>query len=193
MPSRLSTVLIVSLVANAALLGNVGGRLLSPAPPQEPSMELQLERYGPTSDVVNAAWAKLPEGDRAALRQQLRDSWVQMAGERERLSESGRHVYEAALADPYDETRLRDAVAIFQMREKRLQELAEDILISHLGSMPPEARATAAAGLLTPFNARMQRAEDQARMAAREAPEAILGEAAPERASPLAEPPSKRD
>lgn len=193
MPSRLSIFLIVSLVANAALLGIVGGRLLSPALPHEPSVELQLERYGPTSDVVNAAWAKLPEGDRTILRQQLRDSWVKMADERKRLSESGRHVYEAALAEPYDETRLRDAVAIFQMREKRLQELAEDILISHLGSMPAEARATAAVGLLTPFNARMQRADEQSRIAAQEDADALLGEAVPAATSPLAPPAPKRD
>lgn len=193
MPSRLSIFLIVSLVANAALLGIVAGRLLSPALLHEPSVELQLERYGPTLDVVNAAWAKLPESDRAILRQQLRDSWVKMADERKRLSDSGRHVYEAALAEPYDETRLRDAVAIFQMREKRLQELAEDILISHLGSMPAEARATAAVGLLTPFNARMQRADEQARIAAQEGADELIGEASPTAVSPLAPPPAKRD
>ena len=96
-----------------------------------------------------------------------------MADERKRLTESGRHVYEAALGEPYDEARLRDAVAIFQIRERRLQETAEDILISHLGSMPPEARATAAAGLLTPFNARMQRADEQARIAAHESGDAL--------------------
>jgi len=193
MPSRPSVFLIASLVVNAALLGIVGGRLLSPAAPHEPDVQLQLERYGPTSDVVDAAWAKLPEEDREILRQQLRDSWVKMADERKRLSEAGRHVYEAALADPYDETRLRDAVAIFQMREKRLQEQAEDILISHLRHMPPEARATAAAGLLTPFNARMQRADDHARVAAQETRDALIGEAAPTQASPLASPPPKRD
>ncbi len=193
MPSRLSVFLIASLVANAALLGIVGGRLLSPALPHEPSMELQLEQYGPTSDVVDAAWAKLPEGDREILRQQLRDSWSKLADERKRLMESGKHVYEAALVEPYDETRLRDAVAIFQVREKRLQEMAEDILISHLGSMPAEARATAAVGLLTPFNARMQRADAQARIAAQEDADALLGEAAPVPTSPLATPPPKRD
>jgi uncharacterized membrane protein len=193
MPSRLSMFLIGSLVANAAMVGIVGGRVLSPALPHEPSMELQLEHHGPTSDVVDAAWAQLPEDDRKILRQQLRESWERMADERSRLSESGHAVYRAALAEPFDESRLRDAVAIFQMRENRLQELAEDILISHLGNMPPKARATAAAGLLTPFNARMQRADDQARIAAQSGAGAVLGEAAPGLASPLAEPPPKRD
>ncbi len=191
MPSRLSLFLIASLVANAALLGIVGGRLLSSAPQHGAAIAMELS--GPTSDVVDAAWAKLPEEDRAILRQQLRDSWTQMADERKRLTESGRHVYEAALGEPYDEARLRDAVAIFQIREKRLQELAEDILISHLGSMPPEARATAAVGLLTPFNARMQRADEQARIAARESGDALIGEAVPAPESPLAAPPAKRD
>lgn len=193
MPSRLSLFLIASLVANAALLGIVGGRLLSPAPRQEAAVAPDLELSGPGSDVVDAAWAKLPEADRDILRQQLHESWEKMADERKRLTESGRHVYEAALGEPYDEARLRDAVAIFQIREKRLQEMAEDILISHLGSMPPEARATAAVGLLTPFNARMQRADEQARIAAHESGDALIGEAAPAPESPLATPPSKRD
>ena len=60
MPSKTSLVLIASLALNAALLGIVGGRLLAPASPK-PTVQMQLERYGPTSDVVDAAWAQLPE------------------------------------------------------------------------------------------------------------------------------------
>jgi uncharacterized membrane protein len=157
MPSKTSLFLIGSLAVNAALLGIVGGRLFSPAS-TEPTVQMQLERYGPTSDVVAAAWSQLPESDRAELRKQLRESWVAMEDERKRLREAGEAVYSAALAEPFDQNRLRDAVAIFQLREKHLQENAENILISHLSKMPPQARATAATGLLTPFNARMQRA-----------------------------------
>ena len=80
MPSRLSLVLIASLVANAALVGIVGGRLLSPAPRQEAAVTPDLELSGPTTDVVDAAWAKLPEEDRAILRQQLRESWTEDGG-----------------------------------------------------------------------------------------------------------------
>jgi len=156
----MSIFLIGSVVLNAALLGIVGGRLLSPAS-REPTVQMQLERYGPTSDVVAAAWSELPEADRTELRAQLRESWVAMEAERKRLREAGEAVYSAALADPFDDNRLRDAVAIFQLREKHLQENAENILISHLGKMPPQARATAATGLLTPFNARMQRADNK--------------------------------
>ena len=159
MLSKLSMVLIASLVTNAVLIGVVGGRLLSPPPPGEPTVQMQLERYGPTSDVVNAAWGQLPEEDRTELRKQLRESWVARAEERKQLSEAGKRVYDAAFEEPFDELKLRDAVALFQLRENRLQEAAEDILISHLGRMPREARATAAVGLLTPFNARMQRAD----------------------------------
>lgn len=168
MRSPVSYVLIVSLVMNAVLVGVVVGRTFSPAPPQEPTVQMQLERYGPTSDVVNAAWAQLPEADRAQLRKQLRDSWEAMSGERARLREAGQRVYDAALAEPFDEAKLRDAVAIFQLREKKLQDLAEDILISHIGGMPPEARATAAVGLLTPFNARVQRVDGRDKRDGRE-------------------------
>lgn len=160
MPSRMSLFLIGSLVLNAALLGIVGGRIFSPAS-AESSVQMQLERYGPTADVVAAAWQQLPEVDRTELRKQLRESWLAMEGERKRLRDAGETVYNAALAEPFDDNRLRDAVALFQLREKHLQDNAEDILISHLGKMPPQARATAATGLLTPFNARMQRADRQ--------------------------------
>jgi uncharacterized membrane protein len=158
MPSRVKIILIGSLALNAALVGIVVGRWLTPKS-DEPTVQMQLERYGPTSDVVAAAWAQLPEADRTQLRTQLRESWVAMGDDRRRLSEAGKVVYEAALAEPFDENRLREAVSIFQLRETKLQRLAEDILISHIGRMPPQARATAAAGLLTPFNARMQRAD----------------------------------
>jgi uncharacterized membrane protein len=161
MMSKVSIVLVASLVANAVLIGVVGGRLLSPPPPGEPTVQMQLERYGPTSDVVNAAWKQLPEADRAVLRQELRERWAAMSDERKRLSDAGKRVYDAAFEEPFDETKLRDAVALFQLRENRMQQAAEDILISHLGKMPRDARATAAVGLLTPFNARMQRADDQ--------------------------------
>ncbi|HEX5008266.1 MAG TPA: periplasmic heavy metal sensor [Hyphomonadaceae bacterium] len=157
MPSKISLFLIGSLAVNAALLGVVGGRLVSQ--PKEPSVQMQLERYGPTSDVVAAAWAQLPDADRAELRKQLRERWVSLEGERNKLREAGQEVYNAAKAEPFNEGKLRDAVTIFQQREQRMQQSAEDILIGHLSNMPSGARATAAVGLLTPFNARMQRSD----------------------------------
>lgn len=160
MPSKLSIALIASLAINAALLGVVGGRVLSPKPKPEPTaQQMQFERYGPTSDVVARAWDQLPEADRKVLRTELRERWKALEGERHRLAEAGKAVYDTAKADPFDEARLRDAVTIFQTREQRMQQSAEDILIRHLGSMPPDARATAAVGLLTPFNARIQRVD----------------------------------
>src|SRR5262245_27647970 len=127
MPSKTSLFLIGSLAVNAALLGVVGGRLVNS--PKEPSIQMQLERYGPTSDVVAAAWAQLPDSDRKELRKQLRDRWVSLEGERNKLREAGQAVYEAARAEPFDEAKLRDAVTIFQQREYRMQQSAEDILI----------------------------------------------------------------
>lgn len=158
MPGKMSLFLIASLAVNAALLGVVGGRVLG-GNKKEPSVQMQLERYGPTSDVVAAAWEQLPDADRKILREQFRERWKSLEIDRKQLSEAGKTVFEAAKAEPFDEVKLRDAVTIFQTREQRMQQSAEDILISHLGKMPAEARATAAVGLLTPFNARMQRVD----------------------------------
>jgi uncharacterized membrane protein len=157
MPSKLSLALIASLAVNAALVGVIAGQVLNK---RQPVPEPQFARYGPTSDVVAAAWAQLPDEDRTSLRKELRDRWVALEGDRKQLTEAGKAVHDAALAEPFNESRLRDAVVIFQTREQRMQQSAEDILIRHLGKMPPEARATAAVGLLTPFNARMQRSGD---------------------------------
>ena len=151
-----SLYLALSVAANAVLIGIVVGRLAGGGQPS--AMEMEFERYGPTSDVVAAAWEQLPQRDREDLSKQLRDEWRAMEAERQRLQDSGRAVYEAALKEPFDEQELRDAVVVFQHKEQRLQRRAEDILIRHLEGMPAEARATAAVGLLTPYNARVQRA-----------------------------------
>jgi uncharacterized membrane protein len=161
MQFKLTPVLVISLAANAALLGVVVGRWLSPAPAHEPTIEAQLDRFAPMSSVVGDAWSQLPAEDKLVLDKQLRESWQAMSGERKNLSEAGKRVYEAALAEPFDETRLRDAVGIFQLRESHMQRNAEDILISHLRQMPPGARATAAVGLLTPFHEQVERAGEE--------------------------------
>lgn len=173
MAFKLTPVLVVSLAVNAALLGVVVGRWLSPAAPREPNIEVQLDRDAPMSSVVDDAWSQLPADDKAVLDKQLRESWLAMSEERKILTQAGKRVYEAALAEPFDEARLRDAVGIFQLRESHMQRSAEDILISHLRWMPPGARATAAVGLLTPFHQQVERAGEEELAASGDADRAL--------------------
>ena len=168
MARTLKTLLANSALANVALLGVVGARFLRPDGPA--GREARAER--PASDVVRAAWAQLPEADRTALRAELREQWRTMAPDRERLGAAGRAVRDAALIEPFDETRLRNALIVFQQREQMVRMRAEDVLISHLGRMPPEARATAAEGLLTPANMRLERQGRGGRRSADRPPEA---------------------
>ncbi len=156
MPSKLALFLIGSVALNAALLGVVGGNFLNK---DKPASRSQSQRTLPTSDVVQAAWAQLPESDRADLRKELRDQWAGMKPDRQLLQEASKAVHDAAMTEPFDEVRLRGAMIVFQQRQQTMQHRAEDILISHLGKMPAQARATAAVGLLTPFSARVQRAD----------------------------------
>lgn len=156
MPSKTSLFLIASLAINAALLGVVGGQIVNKQQ-RRPPVESQNNR--PPQSEVMAAWAQLPDADRTELRKQLRDSWNALDADRKRLSEAGKTVHDVAMKEPFDDVALRDALTIYQQRQRRMQESAEDILISHLGKMPAEARATAAVGLLTPFNARVQRSD----------------------------------
>ncbi|MEZ5937588.1 MAG: periplasmic heavy metal sensor [Hyphomonadaceae bacterium] len=159
-----SWVLIGSVALNLALLGVVGGRMLG-GRASEHKADMQFERYGPTSDVVKAAWDQLPSEDRAQLSAELKQQWASMEPDRKLLKQAGQAVYDAAFSEPFDENRLRDAVTVFQSREARMQQAAEDILIAHLSKMPPVARATAAVGLLTPFNARVQRVDSSGKQA----------------------------
>jgi uncharacterized membrane protein len=156
MPSRTVLILGASLVLNAVLLGLVVGR---EAGLRAPAAKMEFERYGPTSDVVRAAWSQLPESDRTDLTGQIRELLVAMRPDRKKLHEAGKDVYAAALAEPFDEAGLRDSLVLFQHQERMMQSRLEDLLIRHLDKMPPDARATAAVGLLTPFNARMQRVD----------------------------------
>lgn len=158
MPSRLSIVLIASLAVNAALLGVVGGQLVNKQ--GRTTADAAAPRPAPPASDVQAAWAQLPEADRDELRKQFRVRWVALEKDRRLLSDAGKAVHDVATAEPFDEIKLRDALTIYQVRQERMQRSAEDILISHLGKMPPEARATAAVGLLTPFNQRVQRTND---------------------------------
>src|SRR5262249_33458421 len=113
----------------------------------------------PPNDVVQSAWSQLPDADRAELKKELRDEWQAMAADRQKLQDYGKDVHDAAMAQPFNEKELRYAPNAIPTGQQMLQHRAEDILISHLAKMPPDARATAASGLLTPFNARVQRAD----------------------------------
>lgn len=188
MPSRLALLLTGSIALNAALLGVVGGTLLNS---DQPSRKSQSQRTVPTSDVVQAAWAQLPETERIDLRKELRGQWIAMKPDRQLLQEASRAVHDAAMAEPFDEVRLRGAMIVFQQRQQLMQHRAEDILISHLGKMPPEARATAAVGLLTPFSARVQRADhSHDRSSRRDAPADVKPPARLPDASPAAPAPA---
>jgi len=163
MTSWLKLLLIGSLALNAALVGVVAGRWLTPQG-EAATPGADIARSATSPDVVTTAWGQLSEADRSHLRQDLRASWAAMGDDRRRLAEAGRAVYQSALVEPFDEARLRDAVAIFQLREKTLQSVVEDVLIRRLSGMPPEVRAQAAAGLLTPFYGRIQRADLRERL-----------------------------
>src|ERR1700754_2176947 len=118
MPSRLAIFLIGSVAVNAALLGVVGGSFLNK---EKPASKAQSQRTLPTSDVVQAAWAQLPDDERADLRKELRDQWIAMKPDRQLLQEASRAVHDAAMQEPFDEVRLRGAMIVFQQRQQTMQ------------------------------------------------------------------------
>src|SRR5262245_1818892 len=104
MPSRMSLFLIASLAINAALFGVVGGGLLNQQHRRGP--DAQGDR--PPQSEVAAAWAQLPDADRAELRKRLRDGWNAMEPDRKLLSDAGKNVHDIATSEPFDGNKLRD-------------------------------------------------------------------------------------
>jgi uncharacterized membrane protein len=153
MPNKLQIALIVSIAANAALLGIVGGRMVVQAkPPQEASEELPREgSYRPVSSTVQAAWAQLPQDDRIVLRDQFRALGRDSTAVTKKLQASAARIAEIARTEPFDGEQLRDIVVVYRHLQAGQQERVDDILVSHLEHMPPEAREIAARGLLTPY------------------------------------------
>lgn len=146
--------LIGSVALNAALLGLVGGRFVGGAngvpPPESVIRSTPPPRAVPAE--VQAAWAKLPESDRAVLGEQFSELWDAKGEEVRRLIDATRRVAELARQEPFVESELRNAVVVYRHSYAGFQDGVDDVLISHLDKMPPDAREIAARGLLAPYS-----------------------------------------
>ena len=154
--------LIGSVALNAALLGVVGGRLVSGAngtpPPESVIRTTPPPRAVPAE--VQAAWAKLPESDREVLGRQFAELWDAKGEEVRRLIDATRRVAELARQEPFVESDLRNAVVVYRHSYAGFQDGVDDVLISHLDKMPPDAREIAARGLLAPYSQWMRQTRD---------------------------------
>jgi uncharacterized membrane protein len=153
MPSKLVMALIGSVALNAALLGVVAGRFASPTSSKsvEP-LAADTKGVRPVSAEVQAAWAKLPDGDRKALNEQFGHVIRENVSYYSRMGEAARRVAEIAHAEPFNKVELQNAVVVYRSMQQAIQRGVDDVLISHLAKMPSDARETAARGLLTPYN-----------------------------------------
>lgn len=156
MAIKLQYWLIASIAANAALLGVVGGRLINPKPDFQPAETYERPGSRPVSAEIQAAWSGLPEADRRELGAQFKSVGQEMEAVSHRLQESAASIAEIARQEPFDKTKLEDTVVVYRHLQAGLQQRVDDTLVSHLGKMPPEARAAAARGLLTPYYAWMK-------------------------------------
>ncbi len=182
MSGKLKIALIVSIAVNAALLGIVGGRMVVKAAPQSAvSGELPREgTYAPVSATVQAAWAQLPRDDRVVLRDQFRELGRDSAAMTKKLRASAARIAEIARTEPFDGDGLRDLVIVYRHLQASQQERVDNILVSHLEEMPPEAREIAAWGLLTPYYSWIRPAQSGAGAHRTPAQTDQLGPVAPE-------------
>jgi uncharacterized membrane protein len=145
--------LAISGVLNAVLLGSITKRSQSPTAGQGDAVQV-VRTDGPARPIsaeVSAAWAKVPEADRKEMGAQFGELRKVTMAENERMEDAAKRIAEIARTEPYDGGALRDTVVVYRHIQQGLQQRVDDILISHLAKMPPEARETAARGLLTPY------------------------------------------
>lgn len=142
--------LVASAVLNAVLLGMMVKRSEASQPAAQASPRSESVR--PVSAEVQAAWSKVPEQDRKEMGKQFAQLREATVDDYKRLMEASNRVAETAGRDPFNERDLRDAVVVYRHFYSGLQTGVDNVLISHLGKMPADAREVAARGLLTPYS-----------------------------------------
>ncbi|WP_300379374.1 periplasmic heavy metal sensor [Henriciella sp.] len=133
--SALSVVLVISLIANALLLGLVLGKAIGkpdkPKGPRGGGEEFHIARA--MDDVVPEAARKDMQ---QAFRQTFRDSreaWDNKRAAREALTE-------AIVADPFDPEAVDAAFARMRAADSRLTERFQDVLSAQLSTLTVEQR-----------------------------------------------------
>jgi uncharacterized membrane protein len=134
--------LVLSLALNLLVAGLVLGDLLTHGRPGRGPRPVEMA-LGPLARA-------LPEEDRAAILESLRDDPDLRAFRREEFSAGLAAIAEALRAEPLDESRLRAAFAAQADRAARGQQAVRDALIAHLAAMPPGTRTVVADRLVAP-------------------------------------------
>ena len=131
---RLPLWLIVSLMANALLIGVlVGGGLgqRKAGPPAMPGSEQALMR---------GIDRTVPDDQRRAVRQAFRRAFADSRQERIRLRDARRQLADLLAADPYNEAAVQAAFADIRAADDAMKSRLHDVLAEQLGTLSAEQR-----------------------------------------------------
>lgn len=131
------TLCFVSLALNLLVLGGIGGALGAGA---------RLQREEPDAAVVEripgirAFIAAVPVEARSQLRQQLGESWRETRDLRRAARDARRESFAAIAAEPYDDERVRAALAGMRVADQALVGAFHENMTAFLSELTPEQR-----------------------------------------------------
>ncbi len=137
MPRWAKITLIVSLAANLAVVGIVGGALLR-GPDRDRPLFLPIDGFRAISEAM-------PEAERDALRRDLRGRRDEIRETRRMLQESHMAFIAAVRAEPFSPEAVSSVLDEQAGRWQQFSSRNRDMLVRHIAQMSPEARAQFAA------------------------------------------------
>ena len=134
-PRRLPFWLVISLMANMALIGLLAGLLLRSGPPS------------PRGGETRFAWVP-KDGDRAAIGHVLHEAYGASEEAREARTAVRKALGEAVATDPYDEKAVRDAFRALREADDSVNTVTQDSMAKLLATLPLEDRKRMAVFLM---------------------------------------------
>lgn len=134
-PRRLPFWLVISLMANMALIGLLAGVLLRPSPP------------APRGGDTRFAWVP-KDGDRAAIGRVMHEAFGASEQERQVRADVRRALGEAVAKDPYDEGAVREAFQTLRAADESVNAATQEAMVKLLADLPLEDRKRVAMFLM---------------------------------------------
>jgi len=130
-PRRVPFWLVISLMANLALVGLVAGMMLRAGPQQNTRDAGSHERF---------AWASRSDGNRDAIARVFREAFQASIAERKGRDASRRALAEAVTSDPYDSDAVRKAFADLRKADDSVNAATHEAMADLFATLPLEDR-----------------------------------------------------
>jgi uncharacterized membrane protein len=130
-PRRVPFWLVISLMANMALVGLVAGLLLRTGPSQVSPGSRPPERF---------VWASRDDGSRNAIEMVFREAFQASDAERKARDESRKALAIAVTSEPYDAEAVRKAFASLREADDSVNQATHEAMVDLFATLPLEDR-----------------------------------------------------